>query len=202
MKDRLFQLVLKLLFIRNAMEQAQVEILVIEMQMGSRPAFDRLCRHFHSGLLRFSYKICHNEQLASDAVQNSWLKIANSIKSLNDPRAFKSWLYQLVRWQTLDLIRKTKRDKVSFTTEQVDSAVDVQADIKFEQPNDELLSALAKLSSMDRQAVHLFYLEEMTLTEIATVLDIAQGTVKSRLNRARNGLRKILVSSQENTDEY
>jgi len=184
------------------MEQAQIEILVIEMQMGSRPAFDLLYRHFHSGLLRFSYKICHNDQLARDAVQNSWLRIAKSIKGLNDPRAFKSWLYQLVRWQTIDLIRKAKTELVDFRSEIIEQVDDSQSEPRLEQPSSMLLSAIEKLNSIDRQAIYLFYLEEMTIAEISTVLDIAQGTVKSRLNRARLGLRNKLSTSGDNTNEY
>lgn len=174
------------------MEQAKIEVLVIEMQMGSRTAFDQLCRYFHVGLLRFSYKICRNEQMAHDAVQNSWLKLGKSIQSLKDPRAFKSWLYQLARWQTLDLLRKAQKDLLNFSDEEVDNTADSQPITPIEQVSSTLLNAIEKLSAIDRQAVYLFYLEDMTVAEISTVLEVAQGTVKSRLNRARNDLKQQL----------
>lgn len=185
------------------MEQAKIEMLVIEMQMGSRSAFDQLCRFYHSGLLRFSYKICHNPHMAHDAVQNSWLKLTKSIKKLNDPRAFKAWLYQLVRWQTLDLLRKANRDFLDFDEVEIESADEFQSSNEPVQTSNilgsELSQAIAQLSAIDQQAIYLFYLEDMTINEISKVLDIAQGTIKSRLNRARNALRATLG---EQKNEY
>lgn len=171
------------------MEKAKIEILVIEMQMGCEKAFDQLCRYFHPSLLRFSYKICAHEQMAHDAVQNSWLKMTKSIKSLNDPRAFKSWIYQLVRWQTLDLLKKVNNDVLDFDSDEVDIAVSHEADVDYS----DLLSLIDLLPAIDRQAVYLFYLEQMTLIEIAVVVETPVGTVKSRLNRARKFLKEKLV---------
>ena len=168
---------------RVIMEKAKLDMLVVDMQMGSVKAFDQICRHFHSSLLRFSFKICAHEQMAHDAVQNSWLKMAKSIKSLNDPRAFKSWIYQLVRWQTLDLLQKVNNDVLDFNTDKVDVAVTCEID------HSDLLSLIDCLPTIDRQAVYLFYLEQMTLAEIAIVVEVPIGTVKSRLNRARQFLK-------------
>lgn len=167
------------------MEQAKIELLVIEMQLGNDSAFKEVFDYFQPLLLRFSYKTCRNEQMAKDAVQNSWLKISKSINKLNDPRTFKSWLYQMVRWQSLDLIKKAKKDPIDFTDQELNS---VDSDQNAE-TSPSLLALIDLLPDIDRQAIYLFYLEEMTLNEIAIILSTPIGTIKSRLNRARATLK-------------
>jgi len=170
------------------MEQAKLDILVIDMQMGCTKAFDHICRYFHTPLLRFSFKICGHEQLAHDAVQNSWLKVAQSIKSLKDPRAFKCWVYQIVRRQTLDLLKKPSNEIYGLD---VDNLHGYQHSV-IEVEQSTLLALIDSLAEIDRQAIYLFYLEQMTLNEIAVVIDKPVGTVKSRLNRARKCLKEKL----------
>ena len=173
------------------MNKAQLELWIIDAQRGCEKSFEQICRHYHPALLRFSYKICNDENVARDAVQNSWLKLTKSIRQLQDPRAFKSWIYRLVRWQTLDLVKKGAKDFIEFTDEEVTTEV-VRPQEENADDAHRLKNVMAALSDLDKQAIHLFYLEEMRLAEIAHVLDVPVGTVKSRLNRARNNLKKQL----------
>lgn len=173
------------------MEKAQIEILVIDAKQGDEKAFTALCQYFHPALLRFAYKLCSNETLAHDAVQNSWIKITKSLHQLQDPRAFRSWLYQAVRWQTVDLIRKNTKEINMLVDEGIDELV-IETNENVNN-NEDLSIHLNKLPDIDKQAIHLFYLEEMSLEEIAIVLDKPIGTIKSRLNRARFTLKKLMT---------
>ena len=177
------------------MEQARVDLLVMAAKSGDVKAFDQLCRYFQPGLLRFAYKLLHSESLAMDACQNTWLKMTKSIKRLDDPRAFKSWLYRSLRWQIADMHRKRAKEEPLTEqqelaqcdqTEQIDKPIRIDNDLSLH---------LNQLSEIDKQAIHLFYLEEMSLQEISAVLGVPIGTVKSRLNRARNQLRKTLTNN-------
>ncbi|XQW83989.1 RNA polymerase sigma factor [Thalassotalea piscium] len=142
---------------------------------------------FQPMLLRFSYKICRNEQMAKDAVQNTWLKVATSIKKLKDPRTFKAWIYQMVRWQSLDLLKKVKNERLDFTDQELTHTTDT---LNKAGGNDHaLLSLINCLPDIDRQAIYLFYLEQMSIKDIAMILSTPIGTIKSRLNRARNALK-------------
>ncbi|NRA84130.1 MAG: RNA polymerase sigma factor [Gammaproteobacteria bacterium] len=172
------------------MHRAQIELLVIESQIGNMAAFEQLCRYFHPRLLRFAFKICHSEEMAHDAVQNAWLAINKSLARVKDPRAFNSWVYQATRWQVLDLLRAQQRDEQWRVQDDVEAIAPEQAD-----SDSVLLGAINMLPTIDREVVHLFYLEQMTIQEISLVLEIPDGTVKSRLNRARNSLRDKLTGA-------
>jgi RNA polymerase sigma-70 factor (ECF subfamily) len=171
------------------MNQAEEDLLVISARAGNEEAFGFLFRHYHKPLLRFACKLGRDEQLAADAVQDAWIRIARTIRRLDDPRAFRSWIYRAVRWRVLDLLRKSRTVDVTQDGELPETAGDGG---RADQVNvAELHGLLSRLPEIERQALHLFYLDEMKISEIAAVLEIPPGTVKSRLNRARGQLREL-----------
>ncbi len=178
------------------MHKAKEDLLVLAAQQGNEQAFTFLCRHYHASLLGFAYKLCGDEGIAHDGVQNAWVKLTKNLRSLDDPRAFKSWVFKTVRWSVYDLMRKSGRDNSV-----IESGLSLATLVEPHNEPDErvqLLSQLLKrLPDIDRQVVHLFYLEEMKIGEVAEVLQIPIGTVKSRLNRARNALKVQIDNRQE-----
>ena len=165
------------------MNQAEQDLLVLTAQNGNQQAFGLLFKFHHKPLVRFAIKICNDPELSNDAVQDAWIKIAKNIRQLKDPRAFRSWLYRLVRWKLNDLLRKRCREG----NQLAELNEEIESDLAENKPyEDETLSnALYRLPYIEKQIIHLFYLDEMKIMEISTVLEIPIGTVKSRLNRAR-----------------
>lgn len=168
-------------------EQAKIDLLVMDMQGGCEKSFEELFRFYQPALIRFSYKISKHEQLAHDAVQNAWLKIARKISSLNDVRAFRSWLYQQVRWQTCDLMKAKSNQYEQLPENFAETLTDESNN---DDVDSELLDLINLLPELERQAIYLFYLDDLSIKEIASVLQVPEGTIKSRLNRARNHLKQ------------
>jgi len=170
------------------MNQAEHDMLVIDAQDGSRAAMDALVRHHYRDLLRFAYSLCRDTALAQDAVQDAWIKVARRLRTLDDPRAFRGWVYHAVRWRVGDLVRRAhRRDR---PLEGAEAARDRSAD---RDSRIDLAAAIAELPSTEREALQLFYVSGLTIPEIAVVLDIPPGTVKSRLHRARGLLKQRLT---------
>jgi len=171
------------------MQQAEQDLLVIAAQSGNHKAFNLLFLTYQKPLVGFAYKICGDQEMAKDAVQDSWMKSTKTLRRLKDPRAFKSWIYRLVRWRTTDLIRqKVSRKELDETD--LDAQVETITPETSSDDTTELNNAINQLPPIEKQMIHLFYLDEMKLTEISAVLEIPKGTVKSRLNRARNLLKQ------------
>ncbi|WP_299803439.1 RNA polymerase sigma factor [uncultured Shewanella sp.] len=156
----------------------------MEAQTGSRDAFSALCQHFYPGAISFAVKLCGDVHLAEDAVHNALLRLSKTVNKLRDPGAINTWVFKLVRWQVLDMSKQQKRYQPMVETAFFFS------DDKFE--DRDLAKAIAKLPSIEGQVIHLFYLEEFSLKDIAKVLEIPHGTVKSRLFRARERLKQLL----------
>lgn len=168
------------------MGKAEEELLVLAAQDGDPQAFRLLFQGHQKALLRYGFKVCADSQLAQDAVQEAWLKLAKNIRRLDDPGAFRSWMYQLVHWSCIDLLRVTRHvtnnqditDELLATSDRVSDQIET------------LTVAINRLPATEKQMIHLFYLEELSVKEVAVVLKIAEGTVKSRLNRARRLLKE------------
>ncbi|MDX1537397.1 RNA polymerase sigma factor [Arsukibacterium sp.] len=175
------------------MQQAQLDLLVLAMQDGDKRAFTLLYQHYHRDLRRFAAYLLANPAAAEDLVQNVWLKVSRRITRLNDPAVFTSWLYRAVRWEVLDYQKQAANCK--------QQAVDVDAlpaqvsPANSQQRADDsgdLSKALALLAAEERLVLQLHYLHELELNQIALIVDIPLGTVKSRLHRARQQLYQQL----------
>lgn len=169
------------------MHQAQQDLLVLEAQNGNEKAFECLVVFFHPQLVNFASNLSGNHALAKDAVQDVWIKVSKKLGTLEDPRAFKSWIYRALRWRILDLV---KAKSYQFETIE-ETSVTVALD-ESEVENQQLRKLIANLQDYDRSVIYLFYLAELPLAEIAMILEIPVGTVKSRLSRARANLQKQL----------
>ncbi len=169
------------------MHQAEEDLLVLAAQDGDQEAFTKIYQLYQQPLLRYAFKVCNNRESAQDAVQEAWIKLAKSIRKLDDPSALRSWLYRLVRFSSIDLMRKLNRHKENAVVFEEGRYSDTN-----EEPSndDELRLAINRLPTIEKQMIHLFYLDELKIREIAIVLGIPDGTVKSRLNRARRLLKQ------------
>lgn len=169
------------------MNQAEQDLLVLTAQNGNQQAFGLLFKYYHKPLVGFAIKLSNDSELSNDAVQDAWIKVAKNIRQLKDPRAFKSWIYRLVRWKLTDLLRKQNREGKNLEELNEETTSNL---IENKTDDDETLStALSRLPNIEKQIIHLFYLDEMKISEISIVLEIPTGTVKSRLNRARQMLK-------------
>ncbi|MDT8428425.1 MAG: sigma-70 family RNA polymerase sigma factor [Pseudomonadales bacterium] len=155
-------------------------------QGGDLRAIGMLYRYYYQRLSRYAYKIGGTRELAQEAIQDAWIRAMKTLTRLEDPRAFRSWMYTLVRWRVIDLLRTADR-YCQEQEEPLDQATTLEVD---DEGPEALRLAINRLPSLERQIIHLFYLDELQVKEIASVLNIASGTVKSRLNRARKLLRQ------------
>ncbi len=169
------------------MLQAKQDLLVMAAQRGNQKAFHVLYRLYNKSLLRFAFKICGDEDITGEAVQQAWIKMFKHLRRLKDPASFKSWLYRSVRWRTLEGLRQLKKNRQRF--EEFDEEKYQQQEDKPEQQENNLSHVINRLPATEKQIIHLFYLDEMRLKEISNILEIPVGTVKSRLNRARKLLK-------------
>ena len=174
------------------MKPAEHDLLVLEAQDGSRAALDALVRLHHRSLLRFAWSLAGDMQLAQDAVQDAWLRVASRLRRLEDPRAFRGWLFHAVRWRVFDLLKRADRrglpldqaEPQPVSGRDLDGALDLAA-------------AIERLAAPEREAIRLFYEHGFALAEIAMIQNIPPGTVKSRLHRARNQLRQCFEGDEQ-----
>ena len=168
------------------------QYLVTLAQGGSRDAFERLAQRWTPRLLRFASRIVGRSDIARDAVQEGWIGAIRGLKALEDPANYPAWIYGIVHRKCIDAVRveQRRRKLAARVQREVDAAGSTNSPIPVTNEEFDLAAALACLSDEQRQVVGLFYGEDLSIAEIAIVLSVPTGTVKSRLFHARELLKK------------
>ncbi len=168
--------------------------LVVLIQGGSREAFDRLAHRWTPRLVRFITRTVGRPELARDIVQETWIGAIRGLKRLTDPAQFPSWIYSIARKKCVDMIRFNQRQRRLVASAQAAAHLDAAIDQGGCAPGDavDLAAAIARLSPEQRDVVNLFYGEDLRVEEIAAVLEVPIGTVKSRLHHARESIKKLI----------
>lgn len=164
------------------------EYLVAAALTGDRDAWVRLVTRWQPRLLRHAWRLLGDADRAKDAVQEAWLEIVRGLHRLQDVVAFPAWSLRIVtrrcrRQAPLPL--ETSADAIE-ASECETHPGELAADIG------SVTAALEQLPASQRSALALFYLEDLSVAEIAIALDVPPGTVKTRLMHARNKLRALL----------
>ena len=136
--------------------------------------------------------ILRDHDLASDAVQEGFIRAWRSLPALRDPDAFDGWLRTLVTRSCLDIVRRRGRRAIEVELTPLEEPAITDPAIAF--ANRELLdSVLRRLPPEARAVVVLHYYFDLSVPEVAASIGIPVGTAKSRLNRALNQLRSHLA---------
>jgi RNA polymerase sigma-70 factor (ECF subfamily) len=178
--------------------------LVTELQAGSDSAFDYLVTYYHSSVFNLVYGILSDRADAADVTQEVFLHVFRGIRGFRGGSSLKTWLYRISVRQALNHRRwcwRHHRMQTSIDTE--DSEHNAVLELKDEEatPYEQCAAhetqitvrrALASVPPVFRSAVILRDLEGLSYEEIAEVLEVSVGTVKSRIMRGRRMLREIL----------
>ena len=174
---------------------------------GDTAAFERLVRKYEKYVCTTVYSVVRNYDDSFDVAQEVFLKLYHNIGSFKGESSFSSWLYRIAKNTALDFLRKEQKNKnnVSLYTENSDgeeTVMDIpdtsvssspeQTAVKNE-AKEILYSALDEISDEHKEIIILRDVDGYTYEEIAEMLGLEYGTVKSRLFRAREALRKKLL---------
>lgn len=171
------------------MTKAQLDLLVLAFQAGDQQALTLLYQFYQRKLRLFAASLSGDPVVADDLVQNVWLKLSRRISRLDDPRVFVSWLYKAVRWEVLDW-QKSAGQRLVKPLSDAEAAGWLVPEPGAQYTA--LHHAIRELDAASQQLLQLHYFHQLELTEIALVLDVPLGTVKSRLHRARQQLKTQL----------
>jgi RNA polymerase sigma-70 factor, ECF subfamily len=147
-------------------------------------------------LYRVAYSWCHSAALADDLVQETLTKALRKSSQLRDPKARDAWLFTILANCYRDHFRKQRDmddiDEIEISHETTPESESSRAEIV-----SMVRAAIAKLPQGQRQVVTLVDLEGFSYVEVAQILDVPIGTIMSRLCRARNAMKDILLPAMQ-----
>jgi len=173
------------------------ELLVLRCQGGDAEAFESLVGRWQQRLWRHAWRLTGDETAAWDVIQETWIGISRGINRLVDAAAFPAWAYQIVSNKCRDAVRRDRRRREAAETYSEWMQQQEHEAVIAEEQHGNLREAMEQLSGPDRAMLSLRYEEDFGTAEIARILGIPEGTVKSRLFYARQRLRKCLEKDDE-----
>jgi RNA polymerase sigma-70 factor, ECF subfamily len=163
--------------------------LVTLAQQGDRDAFDQLVPHIVDRLYSVAYRILRSGPSAEDATQQALVDIWRHLPALRDPDRFDAWSYRLVVHAAYGEYRRRRDAPPGSLT---DGATDAEDPYLSVHDRDQLERGFGRLTAEQRAVLVLQHYLEMTHAEMAELLDIPLGTVRSRLHGAREAMRAAL----------
>ncbi|MFA9201364.1 MAG: RNA polymerase sigma factor [Cypionkella sp.] len=159
---------------------------------GDRAAAERLARRWHPRLLRTARRLV-GAAAAPSAVQDCWVSILRGIGRLRDPARFGPWAFGILHRRCADVLRTQSAERAGLGEEFKDAYSGANL------PDDAfaIAQAMAELPSDQRLAAQLYFVERLTLAEIAAVQRVPVGTAKSRLFHARRRLKAALSGDDQ-----
>jgi RNA polymerase sigma-70 factor (ECF subfamily) len=183
--------------------------LIEQSRQGDQGAFDTLVRRYEKQLYNTAYRLTGSYDDASDLAQEAFVRAWNNLRSFRGDASFSTWLYRIVTNVFLDE-RKRRRARPQRSLEEVLGSDENPLTRQFEDtapsPQDRveegerwqiLQRAIADLPAPQRVMVVLYHTENRSYEEIAQIMGLPMGTVKSRLNRARLALKNKLAPVAE-----
>lgn len=170
--------------------------LVLKAKKGNREAFLKLLDARIGILYKIAYTYFKNKDEASDAVQDSILIAYKNIRNLKENGKFNSWITTILVNRCRDILRRSKKIQFEeYTDITFNSGHRMPDDYSRVDANIDILDSLREIDEKYRDVITLKYLGDYRISEISKILDIPEGTVKSRLNAGLKKLRGIMEVS-------
>jgi RNA polymerase sigma-70 factor (ECF subfamily) len=184
----------KLALPRRPEAEPLLDSLLVTMALaGDRRAASRLHARWHPRLLRTARRHTGDGELALSAVQDCWLSIWRGLPALRDTSRFAPWVFGILRRRCADQINRHSRER----NHEVEAPETDLGHTTAPENRLAIAEAMAALSPVHRLAAHLFFVEGLTLAEIADVQQVPEGTAKSRLFHARRQLKAALSGDDQ-----
>ena len=176
-------------------------------QQGDSEAQTALYEAMYKRVYYLAFRMTRSAEDAEDAVQEAFLSAFRALPNLADPNAFEGWLFQITANKCRNVLSKSGRYTQLPEDEDGNTMLDElpeeneglipASDLENRAQREIILSIIEALPQQQKECVLLFYYSELTVAQIAQVLECSEGTVKSRLNYARKKLREGILETEE-----
>ncbi|MFC5531615.1 RNA polymerase sigma factor [Cohnella yongneupensis] len=161
-------------------------------------AFTELMNLYYNSLFSLAHRMLKNRQECEDMIQETFIRVLLHIDKYDPSKKFTTWIHQITKNLCLDLMRRKKARPQQLTTDaeypHPQAAIRSPEEECLEREQaDEFRELLSGLRAKDREILYNRYMDDLSLTEISQLTKLPEGTIKSRLSRARQQLKKKWV---------
>ncbi len=181
--------------------------LVKRLKNNDDSAFDELYARYHKLVYFIAFEMCHSDADAQDILQDTFIQIKKSIQTLHDDNLFKPWLNRIVVNKCKNLFRSRKtveldEDGIWYKNHVQEDRLYMlpQATMNYKNDQHVIRVLMDRLSDSQRVVLMLRYFNDMSMKEMADLLEVPEGTIKTRLLYGKNHLRKLVHEYEQETN--
>jgi RNA polymerase sigma factor (sigma-70 family) len=172
------------------------ELLALRCRQGQRDALEELVRTWERPLCYYLRRLVDGEQEAGQVLQETWVNVLRGLPGLRLPDRLAVWLYSIARRTAMSHLRgKYSQQALELHETDLPDVESSGPDPGFDNA-EQVHYGLSRLSLIQREVLTLFFLQDLSLEQIASVLEIPIGTVKSRLHHAKQALKAVLEEEE------
>lgn len=173
-------------------------LLIRLVRAGKPEAYRALVERYENMVYNLCFKVLLDEDEAKDAAQETFIKAYQSLGTFREDSKFSTWLYRIATNMAIGKTRRKKRkaplEEARHIASDGQSTDNTPGSLQQEERSRYLHAALAKLEETDRLLISLYYLEEVSMEEVAVISGLDKNTAKVRMHRARKKLYTLLSS--------
>jgi RNA polymerase sigma-70 factor (ECF subfamily) len=170
---------------------------------GDRDAFAELVDLYKDKVYHVSYRMLGNQQEAEDVAQETFLRVYANLDNYDPQYKFSTWIYRIASNLSIDILRKRKKnlsidaeitgaEGVDWHDRLADTSKGPEEEVLIDELQEEVQDAIMGLNPKYRAVMLLRYIEDLSLQEISEVVQLPISTIKTRIHRGREALRKKL----------
>lgn len=176
------------------MHQLPDDDIIATVLQGNTKAYAMLVKRYQHLVYTLCMKLLKNNELAEEATQDAFVKAYHALADFSGGSKFSTWLYTITRNNCLSLLRRHKPEMVNGDVEDYETGTEETVKLLETRSKKELLQqSVSMLPEEEATVITLFYIQEQTIEEISTIMDISRGNVKVKLYRARKRLKEIML---------
>lgn len=167
---------------------------IARFQAGDPAAFERIMSHYEPYVLGLLWRMAGDRAKAEDLCQETFIRVLKGLPSFRGDSSLKTWIFRIAHNTATDLFRSVKPEAEPL--EEADApwpqagGPSPLENVESEQLRRRLEAAMRALPELPRTILHLFYWDDMPVVQIASILKLPEGTVKTHLFRGRKALRE------------
>jgi RNA polymerase sigma-70 factor (ECF subfamily) len=167
------------------------EEIVEKVRLENQEFYRFLMERYQAKLFRYANNLVRDEHRSRDIVQEAFIKAFVNLNSFNIKKKFSSWLYRITHNEAVNVLKKYQKELPMLPDFDFESEEDLEGDFGKKEIGVKIEKCLSQLPLIYSEPLALYYIEEKSYEEIGDILKLPQGTVATRISRAKSLMKKI-----------
>lgn len=185
------------------MSLVSVDIAIKEVLEGEKQSFRFIVESYKNMVFSLCLKICNSKEEAEELTQDTFIKVYRSLHKYKGNSKFSTWVYKIAYFTAISHLRKKKKYNFTDLKNSLESEdLGTLEEMQIRERDAWVRKAIDSLDSEEKLLVNLFYMDELSIREVAFISQMKENNVKVKIHRIRKKLHSFLITNKAKVEEY